>query len=106
MDFVPTKPHHLDQIILDDAVVADHAQRDVGALRCQGDALVRLVDDMALLGHPPDHAGGGLQRDVHAIGQPGERDLAKIILDAIYLSQIEPNGWTHSAILFAPHWTG
>ena len=59
---------------LDQAVVADHLQRDLLARRGERDSVVGLVADEPQLVEPLEHRGDGRGRHAQALGKRGGRD--------------------------------
>ena len=74
VDAVAGHPQRLGEVGLDQAVVADHLERDLLAGRGQADALVGQVVDQAEAGEPFQHRGRRRRRDAEPLGDLAVED--------------------------------
>ena len=82
---VPRHAEVLDEVELQQAVVAQHLERDRLAARRQAHAVVRLVGHQPQAVEALDHAGDGGRRDAQPVGQRLRADRGAVVgLSAIW----------------------
>ena len=83
VDTVPRHAERLGQEELEQPVVADHLQRQPRAGLRQPDAAIALVRDQAELGELAHHRARGRGRDLQALGERADADVALAVLERV-----------------------